>query len=129
MPYLIIRETEVNGNRVTVAGLKGRRNCRTYSTIDSTIKPERICIYSLYCAAWWYKHVFDLIPAKELAELKNFSPTSSNTSNPKNPCIIFPQPPCVMLNALEVLGFKVLSSTTSDGVVVWTLWKEFDEGV
>ena len=67
-----------------------------------------------------------------MAELKNFSPSVS-PSEPKTPVVVFPQLPCVMLNALEVLGFKVVSSTSCAGqrtgraVVVWTLWKDFDE--
>lgn len=60
--------------------------------------------------------------ARELAELKNFSPAPAASASPKNPTIAFPQPPCVVLNALEVLGFKVISSTTASDVIVWTLW-------
>lgn len=63
-----------------------------------------------------------LISARELAELKNFSPAPAVSASSKNPTIAFPQPPCVVLNALEVLGFKVISSTTASDVIVWTLW-------
>jgi len=73
------------------------------------------------------KVVVSGLKARELAELKNFSPAPAASASPKNPTIAFPQPPCVVLNALEVLGFKVISSTTASDVIVWTLWKEFDE--
>ena len=63
-----------------------------------------------------------LISARELAELKNFTPAPAASASSKNPTIAFPQPPCVLLNALEVLGFKVISSATAGDVIVWTLW-------
>ena len=65
-------------------------------------------------------------PARELAELKNFSPVASTN---KNPTIAFPQPPCVVLNALEVLGFKVVSCTSASDVIVWTLWDGVSEAL
>lgn len=67
------------------------------------------------------------LKAKELSDLKNFSPGVS----PDNYTIRFPQHPCVILNALEVLGFSVVSSaqkTKADGSdqIVWTMRKEFE---
>ncbi len=64
-----------------------------------------------------------LISAKELAELSNFSPGTN-----KEPYgYVFPQHPCVILNALDVLGFRVVSSCNDvSGRVTWTLRKDFD---
>ena len=62
--------------------------------------------------------------AKELSELKNFSPSG----NPDSYTFRFPHHACVLLNALEVLGFEVVSSTTmADDAdsVIWTMRKEF----
>jgi len=72
--------------------------------------------------------------------LRNFNPGVDKD----NYTITFPQHPCVILNALEVLGFRVVSSTPkvvfpSSGTgdysnetsieqsIVWTLRKEFEE--
>ena len=105
MPYLILREAEPNGNKVVVSGLKGigKINDHMHLQCDNN-------------AIWFCPS------ARELAELKNFSPAPAASASPKNPTIAFPQPPCVVLNALEVLGFKVISSTTASDVIVWTLW-------
>ena len=84
-----------------------------------------------------------LILANEIADLKNFSPGVDKD----NYTITFPQHPCVILNALEVLGFDVISSAPKvifntytqnvngnipaiknqhDQSIVWTLKKEFE---
>jgi len=60
--------------------------------------------------------------AKELQDLKNFSPSA----NRDNYTVSFPQHACVILNALEVLGFRVISSAGVSDVVTWTLRKDFD---
>ena len=85
--------------------------------------------------------------ANEIADLKNFSPGVDKD----NYTITFPQHPCVILNALEVLGFRVISSSPKilfnhsaallngggGGIpdvkdqphqqsIVWTLRKEFE---
>jgi hypothetical protein len=49
--------------------------------------------------------------ANELLDLKNFSPGVHGD----NYTITFPQHPCVILNALEVLGFRVISSAPKTG--------------
>ena len=81
--------------------------------------------------------------ADEIAELKNFSPGVDKD----NYTIIFPQHPCVILNALEILGFNVVSSSPKimfndskaghvnrqieeiknrpDQSIIWTLKKDF----
>ena len=105
MPYLILREAEPNGNKVVVSGLKGIENINDNMHLQCEKK------FSLAFSS-----------ARELAELKNFSPAPAASASPKNPTIAFPQPPCVVLNALEVLGFKVISSTTASDVIVRTLW-------
>ena len=52
-----------------------------------------------------------------MAELKNFAPAPAASTSAKNPTIAFPQPPCVVLNALEVLGFKVRFSSIQGGAI------------
>ena len=92
--------------------------------------------------------LFILHLANEIADLKNFSPGVDKD----NYTITFPQHPCVILNTLEVLGFRVISSSPKilfnhsaalvnggggGGVpdvkdqhhqqsIVWTLRKEFE---
>ena len=82
------------------------------------------------------------VAAAELSDLRNFSPGVDKD----NYTITFPQHPCVILNALEVLGFRVVSSapkvvfspstnnsnesTTTSSIeqsIVWTLRKEFED--
>lgn len=70
------------------------------------------------------------ISANELLDLKNFSPGVDRD----NYTITFPQHPCVILNALEVLGFRVVSSAPRSGTsfpnqqsIVWTMRKEFEK--
>jgi len=85
------------------------------------------------------------LKAAELSDLRNFSPGVDKD----NYTITFPQHPCVILNALEVLGFRVVSSapkvvlspppstnnsnestTPSSSIeqsIVWTLRKEFED--
>ena len=85
------------------------------------------------------------VAAAELSDLRNFSPGVDKD----NYTITFPQHPCVILNALEVLGFRVVSSapkvvlspppstnnsnestTPSSSIeqsIVWTLRKEFED--
>ena len=66
------------------------------------------------------------LKANELSDLRNFSPGA----NKDNYTITFPQHPCVILNALEVLGFRVVASTASPAepaLITWTLRKEFDD--
>ena len=71
--------------------------------------------------------------------MRNFNPGVDKDTY----TITFPQHPCVILNALEVLGFRVVSSTpkivlsgqndysneanTIEQTIVWTLRKEFEE--
>ena len=84
--------------------------------------------------------------AAELSDLRNFNPGVDKDTY----TITFPQHPCVILNALEVLGFRVVSSTPKivfpgqndspysnnessaesnmiEQSIVWTLRKEFEE--
>jgi hypothetical protein len=83
------------------------------------------------------------LSASEIAELKNFSPGVDKD----NYTITFPQHPCVILNALEILGFHVISSSPKlicndsntrlvngqieaiknqpDQSIIWTLKKDF----
>ena len=84
-----------------------------------------------------------VVLASEIAELKNFSPGVDKD----NYTIIFPQQPCVILNALEILGFHVVASSPKlifnhsntrhvngqiqeikdqpDQSIIWTLKKDF----
>ena len=78
-----------------------------------------------------------MFSANELSDLKNFNPGVDKD----NYTITFPQHPCVILNALEVLGFRVVSSTPKivfpdpdvefktsiEQSIVWTLRKEFED--
>ena len=73
---------------------------------------------------------FFYFSANELLDLKNFSPGVDRD----NYTITFPQHPCVILNALEVLGFRVVSSAPKTGgsfpnqqSIVWTMRKEFEK--
>lgn len=82
--------------------------------------------------------------AGELADLRNFNPGVDKD----NYTITFPQHPCVILNALEVLGFRVVASTPKilfpqsststcaspvgengniEQSIVWTLRKDFED--
>ena len=91
--------------KVSVAGLKG-----IFSYVY--LKSDRI------------NNVNSFILAKELNDLKNFSPGA----NTDNYTITFPQHPCVILNALEVLGFRIITSTTShENIITWTLRKDFED--
>jgi len=65
------------------------------------------------------------LKAQEVNELLNFSPGPSKDNYTLN----FHQHPCVILNALEVLGFQVITSTPgrSGSTVVWTMRKEFEK--
>jgi len=63
------------------------------------------------------------LKADEIKELINFAPGPSRD----NYTISFYQHPCVILNALEVLGFQIISSTSrsKESTLVWTMRKEF----
>lgn len=68
------------------------------------------------------------LKAQELSDLKNFHPGA----NRDNYTITFHQHPCVILNALEVLGFKVVTSApklngNQEQTFVWTMRKEFEK--
>jgi len=65
------------------------------------------------------------LKAQEVNELLNFSPGPSKDNYTLN----FHQHPCVILNALEVLGFQVITSTPgrSASTVVWTMRKDFEK--
>lgn len=68
------------------------------------------------------------LSANELSDLKNFSPGV----NKDNYTVTFPQHPCVILNALEVLGFRIVTSCPNGmnpDVTVWTLRKEFEDPI
>ena len=86
-------------------------------------------------------YLFRLFSANEISEMRNFLPRVGEDSY----TITFPQHPCVILNALEILGFSVVSSTSklpsndssdirnisenkchSKHSIIWTLRKEFD---
>ena len=83
------------------------------------------------------------ILANEISEMRNFLPGVGDD----NYTITFPQHPCVILNALEILGFCVVSSTQKQSLndnleirnkettshkcqskhtIIWTLRKDFD---
>ena len=66
--------------------------------------------------------VSGLKPA-EITQLKNFKCTGLVDTN----SVSFRQHPCVILNALEVVGYRVVTSATSNtaGEYAWTLRKEF----
>ena len=64
-----------------------------------------------------------IISADEIKELINFAPGPSRD----NYTLSFSQHPCVILNALEVLGFKIVSSTSKGNFLVWTMRKEFSQ--
>ena len=65
----------------------------------------------------------------EVSELINFQPGPSRD----NYSLDFHQHPCVILNALEVLGFQVVSSNKGNEIqsrritTIWTLRKDFDK--
>ena len=63
--------------------------------------------------------------AQEVNELLNFSPGPSKD----NYTLSFQQHPCVILNALEVLGFQIVTSTPgkNSSTVVWTMRKDFEK--
>ena len=63
------------------------------------------------------------LKADEIKELINFAPGPSRD----NYTISFYQHPCVILNALEVLGFQIVTSTSrgQESTLVWTMKKEF----
>jgi len=61
---------------------------------------------------------------KELADLRNFSPSPDMD----NYTVTFPQHPAVILNALEVFGFRVVTCCTAvDNKYVWTMRKDYEE--
>ena len=64
-----------------------------------------------------------IISADEIKELVNFAPGPSRD----NYTLSFSQHPCVILNALEVLGFQIVSSTSKGNFLVWTMRKEFSQ--
>ena len=87
--------------------------------------------------------ILSTFSANEIAEMRNFLPGVGYD----NYTITFPQHPCVILNALEIMGFSVVSSapkvslnnnmeiinkdeTThnhqSQHSIIWTLRKDFD---
>jgi len=63
------------------------------------------------------------LKADEIKELVNFAPGPSRD----NYTLSFSQHPCVILNALEVLGFQIVSSTSKGNFLVWTMRKEFSQ--
>ena len=65
------------------------------------------------------------LKAGEISELINLSPGPSRD----NYTLDFRQHPCVILNALEVLGFRIVASSSSGKealTTIWTLRKEFE---
>ena len=70
---------------VAVSGLKGRENCFSQQKLQYPIIESNFSV-----------------SAGELADLRNFNPGVDKD----NYTITFPQHPCVILNALEVLGFR-----------------------
>ena len=67
-----------------------------------------------------------LFLAHEVSDLKNFNPSAVDSDNYT---IMFPQHPCVILNALEVLGFHIVTATPSTQpphTIVWTMRKDFE---
>ena len=65
------------------------------------------------------------LKANEVNELINFSPGPSKD----NYTLDFHQHPCVILNALEVLGFQVVASSRGgkESTLIWTLRKDFEK--
>ena len=64
------------------------------------------------------------LKVEEVNELVNFSPKPSRDNYTLNFC----QHPCVILNALEVLGFQVICSTSGkNNSVIWTMLRDFDK--
>ena len=121
-----------------VSGLKGRiieiYYLNTVTNITTVLIFSKVLITN---------NVFT-IPANEIAEMKNFNPGVGHDHYTVN----FPHHPCIILNALEVLGFHVISSAPKvlynngtkavngtintyrnqpDQSVIWTLKKEFEQ--
>jgi len=65
------------------------------------------------------------LKVEEVKELVNFSPKSGRDNYTLN----FRQHPCVILNALEVLGFQVVTSTRNynETSIIWTMRRDFDK--
>ena len=121
-----------------VSGLKGRIIEMNY--LNAVTNIITILIFSKVLIT---NNVFTIL-ANEIAEMKNFNPGVGHDHYTVN----FPHHPCIILNALEVLGFHVISSAPKvlynngtkavngtintyrnqpDQSVIWTLKKEFDQ--
>merc|ERR1719510_728047 len=101
MPYVIVEGVLGARRKVEYKG-----ESQSNRVVNNSHSSSRQAVMKHLTTQTFYTSVSGL-KADEIAELKNFSPGVDKD----NYTIIFPQHPCVILNALEILGFNVVSSS------------------